>query len=178
MPCQEVREGQLWVLSTKVYCRILYCTAVQCATLCCAVLWVLCNVQVFYGEVVLDDGTEREVAVKRTKADRKKNMKKFDSGFKNEILVLSGVRHRNLVELIGYSSKGADVLLVYEFVPQGSVDDLLKKGASASHTAPPRSVLVSCRRVAMVSFSSLSQGSMDILSKEKKNGENAPCNAQ
>lgn len=85
--------------------------------------------EVYKGIVDAEEEGEKpkEVAVKRTKAERRRNMKKFDSGFRNEILVLSGVRHRNLVELIGYSSKGADVLLVYEFIAQGSVDDLLKK---------------------------------------------------
>lgn len=41
--------------------------------------------------------------------------------FQSEIAVLSNVRHRNLVSLIGYSVEGDERLLVYEYLPQGAL---------------------------------------------------------
>lgn len=42
--------------------------------------------------------------------------------FHAEISVLSKVRHRNLVSLMGYSVEGNEKLLVYEYMPQGSLN--------------------------------------------------------
>ncbi|EPS70502.1 hypothetical protein M569_04241, partial [Genlisea aurea] len=41
--------------------------------------------------------------------------------FRSEIAVLSKVRHRNLVSLLGYSVEGSERLLVYEYMPQGAL---------------------------------------------------------
>ncbi|MED6201422.1 hypothetical protein PIB30_094825, partial [Stylosanthes scabra] len=70
---------------------------------------------VYKGE--LDDGTK--VAVKRMEAGVISN-KALDE-FQSEIAVLSKVRHRNLVSLLGYSVEGTERLLVYEFLPQGAL---------------------------------------------------------
>ncbi|CAI9767440.1 unnamed protein product [Fraxinus pennsylvanica] len=42
-----------------------------------------------------------------------------------EILMLSLLRHPNLVSLVGYCADGDQRLLVYEYMPSGSLDDYL-----------------------------------------------------
>ncbi|KAK5818519.1 putative receptor protein kinase TMK1 [Gossypium arboreum] len=66
---------------------------------------------------VLGDGTE--LAVKRMEAGVISN-KALDE-FQSEIAVLSKVRHRHLVSLLGYSIEGNERLLVYEFMSQGAL---------------------------------------------------------
>lgn len=70
---------------------------------------------VYKGE--LEDGTK--LAVKRMEAGPVGN--KALSEFRTEISVLSEVRHRNLVSLLGYSVEGNEKLLVYEYMPQGAL---------------------------------------------------------
>ncbi|KAL8483500.1 hypothetical protein ACS0TY_026258 [Phlomoides rotata] len=70
---------------------------------------------VYKGE--LDDGTK--LAVKRMVVGAICN-KALDE-FQSEIAVLSKVRHRHLVSLLGYSAEGDERLLVYEHMPQGAL---------------------------------------------------------
>ncbi|RRT65509.1 hypothetical protein B296_00041031 [Ensete ventricosum] len=42
-----------------------------------------------------------------------------------EVLMLTVLRHPNLVSLIGYCAEGDERLLVYEFMPKGSLEDHL-----------------------------------------------------
>ncbi|KAG9134655.1 hypothetical protein Leryth_000978 [Lithospermum erythrorhizon] len=70
---------------------------------------------VYKGE--LDDGTN--IAVKRMEAGVISN-KALDE-FQSEIAVLSKVRHRHLVSLLGYSIEGNERILVYEYMPQGAL---------------------------------------------------------
>ncbi|PAN32129.1 hypothetical protein PAHAL_5G466200 [Panicum hallii] len=82
-------------------------------------------------------GTLRDgsvVAVKRLY----KNSYKSVEQFQNEVEILSRLRHRNLVTLYGCTSprSSQDLLLVYEFVPNGTLADHLH-GARASGSAPP-----------------------------------------
>uniref|UniRef100_A0A5B6Z006 non-specific serine/threonine protein kinase n=1 Tax=Davidia involucrata TaxID=16924 RepID=A0A5B6Z006_DAVIN len=70
---------------------------------------------VYRGE--LEDGTK--IAVKRMEAGVISN-KALDE-FQAEIAVLSKVRHRHLVSLLGYSIEGNERLLVYEYLPQGAL---------------------------------------------------------
>ncbi|XP_042755118.1 receptor-like kinase TMK3 [Lactuca sativa] len=65
----------------------------------------------------LHDGTK--IAVKRMEAGVISN-KALDE-FQAEIAVLSKVRHRHLVSLLGYSAEGSERILVYEFMPQGAL---------------------------------------------------------
>ncbi|CAM0951316.1 unnamed protein product [Alopecurus aequalis] len=68
----------------------------------------------------LDDG--RDVAVKRLGAGSRQGAREF----KNEATLLSRVQHRNVVNLLGYCAHGADEkLLVYEYVPNESLDKIL-----------------------------------------------------
>jgi hypothetical protein len=59
-----------------------------------------------------------EVAIKRMSAGTTQGMKEFVA----EIASLGRMRHRNLVELRGWCKHGQDLFLVYEFMPNGSVD--------------------------------------------------------
>ncbi|KAG6530793.1 receptor protein kinase TMK1-like [Zingiber officinale] len=70
---------------------------------------------VYKGE--LHDGTK--IAVKRMEAGAvgTKGLNEFQS----EIAVLTKVRHRNLVSLLGYCLDGNERLLVYEYMPQGTL---------------------------------------------------------
>ncbi|XP_057973818.1 receptor-like kinase TMK3 isoform X2 [Malania oleifera] len=70
---------------------------------------------VYKGE--LDDGTK--IAVKRMEAGVISN-KALDE-FQAEIAVLSKVRHRHLVSLLGYSIEGYERILVYEYMPKGAL---------------------------------------------------------
>ncbi|XWS73839.1 hypothetical protein CRYUN_Cryun02cG0163800 [Craigia yunnanensis] len=70
---------------------------------------------VYKGE--LEDGTK--LAVKRMEAGVI-NSKALDE-FQSEIAVLSKVRHRHLVSLLGYSIEGNERLLVYEYMSQGAL---------------------------------------------------------
>eukprot|EP01018_Ginkgo_biloba_P005478 Gb_41216 [translate_table: standard] len=68
---------------------------------------------VYKGE--LHDGTK--IAVKRMEAGVMSS--KGFSEFQAEIAVLTKVRHRHLVALLGYCVEGNERLLVYEYMPQG-----------------------------------------------------------
>jgi len=56
-----------------------------------------------------------------------------ERGFRNEIKLLSSLHHRNLVTLLGYCLHDASLLLVYEFVPRGSLEALLYPRSPAVH---------------------------------------------
>ncbi|XP_047959693.1 cold-responsive protein kinase 1-like [Salvia hispanica] len=64
---------------------------------------------------------ETVVAVK--KLDMKYNRAKAD--FESEVRLISNVHHRNLVRLLGCCTKGSDLLLVYEFMENKSLDIFL-----------------------------------------------------
>ncbi|CAN6224406.1 unnamed protein product, partial [Urochloa humidicola] len=76
----------------------------------------------------LEDG--RDVAVKRLGAGSRQGAREF----RNEATLLSRVQHRNVVNLIGYCARGAeDKLLVYEYVPNESLDKILFAPAASGH---------------------------------------------
>uniref|UniRef100_A0A1J3FJ69 non-specific serine/threonine protein kinase n=1 Tax=Noccaea caerulescens TaxID=107243 RepID=A0A1J3FJ69_NOCCA len=84
---------------------------------------------VYYGK--LKDG--RSVAVKRLYDN---NFKRAEQ-FRNEVEILTGLRHPNLVALFGCSSKQSrDLLLVYEYVANGTLADHLH-GPQANPSSLP-----------------------------------------
>ncbi|WOL09287.1 hypothetical protein Cni_G18040 [Canna indica] len=62
-----------------------------------------------------------EIAVKKISHDSKQGMREFVS----EIVSLGRLRHRNLVQLLGYCRRRGELLLVYEHLPNGSLDKFL-----------------------------------------------------
>nr|XP_048319450.1 probable LRR receptor-like serine/threonine-protein kinase At1g06840 [Ziziphus jujuba var. spinosa] len=75
-----------------------------------------------YGKVykgILADGTI--VAIKRAQQGSMQGEKEFYT----EIELLSRVHHRNLVSLAGYCDEEDEQMLVYEFMPNGSLQSLL-----------------------------------------------------
>lgn len=65
--------------------------------------------------------TKVEVAVKRVSHESRQGMKEFVA----EIVSIGRLRHRNLVPLLGYCRRKAELLLVYEYMPNGSLDKYL-----------------------------------------------------
>lgn len=63
------------------------------------------------------------IAVKRISKGSKQGIKEYAS----EVKIISRVRHRNLVQLIGWCHEEKELLLVYEFMPNGSLDSHLFK---------------------------------------------------
>ncbi|KAL6846134.1 hypothetical protein ACP4OV_023582 [Aristida adscensionis] len=79
----------------------------------------------------LADG--REVAVKQLAAGSRQGAREF----RNEATLLARVQHRNVVNLIGYCAHGAaEKLLVYEYVPNESLDKILFSSSPAAPANP------------------------------------------
>lgn len=64
---------------------------------------------------------EQEVAVKRLSQTSREGLNQLH----NEVQVLAQLQHMKLVRLLGYCSHQNEVMLVYEFVKNGSLDNFL-----------------------------------------------------
>ncbi|KAF2923501.1 hypothetical protein DAI22_07g197000 [Oryza sativa Japonica Group] len=73
---------------------------------------------------VLSEPAGVHVAVKRISKTSKQGRKEYAS----EVSIISRLRHRNLVQLVGWCHGRGDFLLVYELVPNGSLDAHLYGG--------------------------------------------------
>ncbi|KAI8573924.1 hypothetical protein RHMOL_Rhmol01G0313700 [Rhododendron molle] len=73
-----------------------------------------------YGGVI--PSSKEQVAIKKVSHNSKQGMKEFVA----EIASMGRLRHRNLVQLLGYSRRKGELLLVYDYMPNGSLDKVVK----------------------------------------------------
>jgi len=69
-----------------------------------------------------------EVAVKRLPGPGRR-----DHGFRAEVTTLGGIRHRNVVRLLGFASSAEANLLLYEYMPMGSLGAVLHGDSGGLH---------------------------------------------
>ncbi|KAJ1275742.1 hypothetical protein BS78_05G159400 [Paspalum vaginatum] len=75
---------------------------------------------VYRGRLPGDDGHQQQVAIKRFSSESSSQGRKE---FEAEVRIISRLRHRNLVRLLGWCDSSKGLLLIYELVPEGSLDE-------------------------------------------------------
>jgi serine/threonine protein kinase len=65
--------------------------------------------------------SKSEVAVKRVSHESRQGMKEFIA----EVVSMGRLRHKNIAQLLGYCRRKGELLLVYDYMPNGSLDKYL-----------------------------------------------------
>ncbi|XP_026418524.1 L-type lectin-domain containing receptor kinase IV.1-like isoform X1 [Papaver somniferum] len=81
-------------------------------------------------------GSKIQIAVKKVSHDSRQGIREFIA----EIVSIGQLRHRNLVQLLGYCRRQGELLLVYDYMPNGSLDRFVfrsSNSASSCSSSPP-----------------------------------------
>lgn len=84
-----------------------------------------------------------KVAVKRSESKHGQGLPEFQT----EVMILSKIRHRHLVSLIGYCDEGSEMILVYEFMERGTLRDHLYKSGGNPERSSSLSLLTWTQRL-------------------------------